>query len=95
MLKVKKQYVVLSCSCSSSLCVVTFQVTIYSVCMFRVQSFVHVNIHRFVELSAVMIVCDDDCCFAVDMVLIFFLPQLCMCMYLHMYVLRMFCYVFV
>ena len=79
MLKVKKQYVVLSCSCSSSLCVVTFQVTIYSVCMFRVQSFVHVNIHRFVELSAVIIVCDGDCCFAVDMVLIFFLPQLRVC----------------
>jgi len=90
-LKVKKQYVVLSCSCSSSLCVVTM----YSVCMFRVQSFAHVNIHRFVELSAVIIVCDGDCSFAVDMVLIFFLPQLCMCMYLHMYVLRMFCYVFV
>jgi len=47
-----------------------------------------VNIHGFVELSAVIILCDDDCCFTVDMVLIF-LPQLCVCvyMYVHMCVL--------
>jgi len=56
----------LSCSCSSCLYVVTFQVIIYSVCMFRVLSFAPVNIHSFVELSAIIILCDDDCCFAVD-----------------------------
>jgi len=88
----------LSCSCSSSLCVVTLQVIIYSACVFRVQSFAPVNIHRFVELSAVIILCDDDCCFAVDMVLIFFLPQWCVCvcvhMFVHMYMLHMRVFVF-
>jgi hypothetical protein len=44
-----------------------------------------VNVHRFVELSAVIILCDDDCCFAVDMVLIF-LSQWCVCvLYMCMY----------
>ena len=63
-----------------------------------VQSFAPVNIHRFVELSAVIILCDDDCCFAVDMVLIFFLPQWCVCvcvhMFVHMYMLHMRVFVF-
>jgi hypothetical protein len=76
----------LSCSCSSSLCVITLQVIIYSVCMFRVQSCTPVNTRRFVELSAVIILCDDDCCFAVDMVLIFFLPQWCVCVCVCPYV---------
>jgi hypothetical protein len=62
-----------------------------------IQSFAPVNIYRFVELSAVIILCDDGCCLAVDMVLIFFLPQwcvcvcVCACMYLCKYICR--CYI--
>jgi hypothetical protein len=55
-----------------------------------IQSFASVNIYRFVELSALIILCDDGY-FAVDMVFIFFLPQwcVCVCMYVHIYVLYM------
>jgi len=80
----KLRNTMLSSSCTSSLCVVTFQLIMYSVCMFTVQAFAHVNIHRFVELSAVIILCDDDCCFAVDMVL-FFLSQWCVCVCVCIY----------
>jgi hypothetical protein len=53
-----------------------------------IQSFAHMNIHRFVEQTAFIIQYDDECYFAGDMVLIF-LPQLCMRMYVHIYVLYM------
>jgi hypothetical protein len=55
--------------------------------MFKIQSFAPVNVHRFVELSAFVILCDDDCCFDVDIVLIFLLPQwcVCVCVCIHVY----------
>jgi len=60
-----------------------------------VQSFAPVNIHRFVELSAVIILCDDDCCFAVDMVLILFFPQWCVCVCVCVYVCIIYVYFYV
>ena len=58
--------------------------------MFTVQAFARVNIHRLVQLSAVIILCDDDCCFAVVTVLIF-LPQWCVCVYTYVCVAYVLC----